>query len=1451
MPDVKFKFIGDDSELRKKLANLAKMQADISNNFKSTLSKGGTNAVSEAIKQVGKDAIAAIKKLREERSKEISELNFLKQVEAEHKGILADKKSVTESLIQEEKQLSVEYKKGQLSLQEYNKSLKEAAEERRKANEEERKAEKVLRNSEKARKDADREEAKRQKDLEKRKKLLEQESSEYYKLNKALGAVRKEAKEVLAEMFRMERQGHKNTAGYEALRKKSEGLVAQTQLLDRGIKKIDATLGLHQRNVGNYTEAFEVISPQIANINQHLQLFGTSLYDLATKPGAIKEIGTAFLSIGKGIVSFLLSPIGALIAILGSLVYLFIKNKQAVIDFNNGLLNVAKTTGLEGRALQNLSDDIINLSRSLKTVSAVKLLEYASVAGQLGVKGSQNILAFSEALAKLETASDISGEEGASQIARLLQLVDGGVENIKAFGDEIVNLGNNFPATESEILANATRIAQSTGIYKLGRQEILAYATATKSVGVEAELVGSSLGRTLGVLEKSIRSGKGVAEILKLVGGTQAELGQRFREDASGVLFDFIGGLNRTSKTASDFNKSLEEVGITAQRDRDVIGSLASKGYAVLADSMAQVKDSTRAMNDEFTTASQKLVNQTARIGIAWDNMILGIENGQGFIGKASVSVIGFIADTIDTMSRSVTETDRLVSSYERFESQTNKLDRALKPLLERYDELKSKSNLNKVEHEELKSTIQRLADLIPTAVTGFNEYGEAIDINKGKIISFNNAQKQLLKDMNLSTVKSLNTDLDELKRQKDQLVKMQNTSVNGGKETFLSKFFSIGLTQNDKADGLVNRTIRLAKTTDKILQNLRKTKSLGGVLSPQDEKFLERYDGIEVANEKTNDTSTTDQIKKNKAYWEGIVDETQAAIDNLEIGQKGTKTWTDLTKKLAEAQQQVDKYSLSKDASASKSAGKIFEEQRKTVERQRSLQSSIDEINTNASRKMMRRDEEEVESVKDKYVKIKEEVRKFNENPKNKGLRVDTSALLASEKFEVGEAETKTGTKKLVESLNDQKKILDEYNAFASQTSKEEADKRYGNQLASFQDYKERLRKEYMDIIALQTTAESAAFTGSTVKLTQAQEDRAKILKELIASFDKEERDKENAKYAEALKLSETLKDKLFDIDKKYQDAYEQLEKNKTSFTLEEYDKRKEALRKGRLQESGDIFLPDLQKTDDWIRVFENSSETAVSTVKKSVSDLRASLTQMLSKGKITIDQYNDAIKGIKSVEIQVSVSQSGFEKLKQILKQLKEVEKGSQKSFELKQELGGEISKIGGSIIEADSALSGVFDKLGVGSDKFREDMALSLDLASNAVNLAQSIASGDVMGIITNGIKTLSSAISLFTKDRGIERKIQDYQRQIEALGKSYETLQKKMNGNDTNYYANSDQLISNLKEQKRLLEESAIAEEKKKKTDKEKAKGYRDGAEAVEKQIEDTENAIRQMRPTNRH
>lgn len=348
---------------------------------------------------------------------------------------------------------------------------------------------------------------------------------------------------------------------------------------------------------------------------------------------------------------------------------------NTIVEFDSKLLNVSKTTGLAGQELKDLGVYLRALSQELEVVSVSKLTEYASVAGQLGVKGSADILAFSKALAQLEVTSNISGAEGGSQIARLLTLVDGGVTNVKAFGDEITRLGNNFPATEAEILKNSLAVAQNTGVYKLGRQEILAYGTATKSIGVEAELTGASIGRTLAVLENSIRTGKNASNVMSITGKSVEDLKSQFKTDPQGVLYSFVKGLNDIDKSGGSVNNALQSIGITATRDQRVISSLATGGFDVLTRALEDVTSASGAMQQEFDTASGKIANSIEGVKVSWENLILAINSSDNVIGNIASSWLQGLSIILDGINKVTTSWKELIKISGAKISQENSTD--------------------------------------------------------------------------------------------------------------------------------------------------------------------------------------------------------------------------------------------------------------------------------------------------------------------------------------------------------------------------------------------------------------------------------------------------------------------------------------------------------------------------------------------------------------------------------------------------------------------------------------------------------------------------------------------------------------------------------------------------------------------------------------------------------
>ena len=128
-------------------------------------------------------------------------------------------------------------------------------------------------------------------------------------------------------------------------------------------------------------------------------------------------------------------------------------------------------------------------------------------------------------MGRLGVATDVGGEEAAKAISRIIQLSGESIDTVDRFGSALVGLGNNFKASESEILANAIVIRQATAQYKISSSEILAFAASTREAGIASDLAGTSMGMTLRAMEKAtIKGGKSLESFQVIMGMTREEI---------------------------------------------------------------------------------------------------------------------------------------------------------------------------------------------------------------------------------------------------------------------------------------------------------------------------------------------------------------------------------------------------------------------------------------------------------------------------------------------------------------------------------------------------------------------------------------------------------------------------------------------------------------------------------------------------------------------------------------------------------------------------------------------------------------------------------------------------------------------------------------------------------------------------------------------------------------
>jgi TP901 family phage tail tape measure protein len=300
--------------------------------------------------------------------------------------------------------------------------------------------------------------------------------------------------------------------------------------------------------------------------------------------------------------------VGGLIALGAGL----IKSTASAKAFEDALVGVGKTTDLSGKALENFGQNAIQLAINLKA-PITEVLNVAEAAGQLGISGSANLLKFTDTVIKLGTATDLVGQEGAKQLARLINVTTTSIDEIDTLGAVLVDLGNNSAATEREINKIAVEVGQATSQFKISAFSAEAFGAALASIGARAELSGSVIGRAFRAIDKSIREGGRAARNLStLTGIALDDLKQAFEQDAAGVFRKFIEGLGRLDTETMSVTQALELFGLKGEEVNKILPSLVvnsellTKAFNIMD---RQIADST-ALEEEFSKKSKTLTKE-------------------------------------------------------------------------------------------------------------------------------------------------------------------------------------------------------------------------------------------------------------------------------------------------------------------------------------------------------------------------------------------------------------------------------------------------------------------------------------------------------------------------------------------------------------------------------------------------------------------------------------------------------------------------------------------------------------------------------------------------------------------------------------------------------------------------------------------------------------------------
>ena len=239
-----------------------------------------------------------------------------------------------------------------------------------------------------------------------------------------------------------------------------------------------------------------------------------------------------------------------------------------ILDFEEAMVEVQKTTGITSEGLKVLSGEIRQMALATPT-SATELANLAAAAGRAGVGLEQmasgniagareEILRFIEVVDKMQVATTLNVEEAATAFGRFMTVFKGiDTKNIENLGSAINELGQSASVTEDEIVGAMLRIAPAAATLGMTAQDVAALATGITQMS-ESMSRGGTRVRT--ALEQMVDNWEVAA---KLIGVSQAEMTRRLNEDALGVFLELIYAIGQVEDNTKQLAYASEIFGTT------------------------------------------------------------------------------------------------------------------------------------------------------------------------------------------------------------------------------------------------------------------------------------------------------------------------------------------------------------------------------------------------------------------------------------------------------------------------------------------------------------------------------------------------------------------------------------------------------------------------------------------------------------------------------------------------------------------------------------------------------------------------------------------------------------------------------------------------------------------------------------------------------------------------
>lgn len=333
------------------------------------------------------------------------------------------------------------------------------------------------------------------------------------------------------------------------------------------------------QTMGSATSSLKKLSSNASDIPSNLNTVSGAMKSFGDKTASI---GQSIEKVGGSMTKGITLPIAGAV---GAVTTAAVKWESAFTGVKKTNDEMVDSNGKVIYSYDDLEKGLRDLAKELPT-SHEEIAKVAEAAGQLGIK-TDKVVGFTKTMIDMGESTNMSADTAATSLARFANITQMSQDKFSNLGSAIVDLGNNLATTESEITEMGLRLAGAGKQIGMTEGDIVGFAAALSSVGIEAEAGGSAFSRLMvqmqlatetgveafaplkqAVAEQGVSwesfvhavnwGGKELTAVSKQMGIPTSELKKMYKEasKASGSLEDFANVTGRTSEEFAQLFKS-------------------------------------------------------------------------------------------------------------------------------------------------------------------------------------------------------------------------------------------------------------------------------------------------------------------------------------------------------------------------------------------------------------------------------------------------------------------------------------------------------------------------------------------------------------------------------------------------------------------------------------------------------------------------------------------------------------------------------------------------------------------------------------------------------------------------------------------------------------------------------------------------------------------------------